>query len=62
MNEHHADFPITLHGLQGRVTLTVCNQTVPLAPGVLVALAPGVLHSLEATDEGAILLTIGGKD
>lgn len=62
MNEHHADFPITLHGLQGRVTLTVGNQAVRLVPGVLVTLAQGILHSLEATDEGAVLLTIGGKD
>ena len=60
MNEHHADAPITLHGLQGRVNLTVGDQTVRLTPGVLVTVAEGLPHRLEAIDESAFLLTIGG--
>jgi quercetin dioxygenase-like cupin family protein len=60
MNEHHADAPITLHGLQGCVNLTVGDQTVRLTPGLLVTVAQGLPHRLEAIDESAFLLTIGG--
>ena len=60
MNEHHADGPITLHGLLGNVNLTVGDRTVRVTPGVLVTVAQGMLHRLEAIDESAFLLTIGG--
>jgi quercetin dioxygenase-like cupin family protein len=60
MNEHHAHAPITLHGLQGNLNLTLGDQTVRLTPGVLVTVAQGMPHSVEAIDESAFLLTIGG--
>jgi quercetin dioxygenase-like cupin family protein len=60
MNEHHADPPITLHGLQGNLNLTVGDQTVRVMPGVLVTVAQGMPRSVEAIDESAFLLTIGG--
>lgn len=59
MNEHHADAPITVHGLQGAVNFTVGDQTIRLTPGMLVAAAAGMLHSVEAIEESAFLLTMG---
>jgi quercetin dioxygenase-like cupin family protein len=60
MNEHHADPPITLHGLQGNLNLAVGDQTVRVTPGVPVTVAQGMPHSVEAIDESAFLLTSGG--
>lgn len=59
MSEHHADAPITVHGLQGAVNFTVGGQVIRLTPGLLVCVAAGMLHSVEAIDESAFLLTIG---
>jgi quercetin dioxygenase-like cupin family protein len=59
MNEHHADAPITVQGLQGTVNFTVGDQTIRLTPGVLVTAAAGMLHSVEAIEESAFLLTMG---
>jgi len=59
MNEHHADAPIAVHGLQGTVNFTVGDQPIRLTPGVLVIVAAGMLHSVEAIEESAFLLTMG---
>lgn len=59
MNEHHADAPITVHGLQGAVNFTVGDQILRLTPGLLLSVAAGMLHSVEAIEESAFLLTIG---
>lgn len=42
------------------MNLTVGDQTVRLIPGLLVTVAQGMPHRLEAIDESAFLLTIGG--
>jgi quercetin dioxygenase-like cupin family protein len=61
MNEHHADAPITVHGLQGTVNFTVGGETLRVTPGVLVTVAAGMLHSVEAIEESAFLLTMGAN-
>ena len=59
MNEHHADAPITVQGLQGAVNFTLGDQTIRMTPGVLVTAAASMLHSVEAIEESAFLLTMG---
>jgi quercetin dioxygenase-like cupin family protein len=59
MNEHHADAPITVQGLQGAVNFTVGDQTLRVTPGVLVTVAAGMVHGVEALEESAFLLTMG---
>lgn len=59
MNEHHADAPITVQGLQGAVNFTVGDQTLRLTRDALVTVAAGMLHSVEAIEESAFLLTMG---
>jgi quercetin dioxygenase-like cupin family protein len=56
MNGHHADAPIAVHGLQGTVNFTAGDQPIRLTPGVLVTVAAGMLHSVEASEESAFLL------
>jgi quercetin dioxygenase-like cupin family protein len=61
LDEHHTDSPITVHGLKGNVNFTVAEKTFRLTPGVLLAVAWALPHSIEALDESAFLLTIGGR-
>jgi len=61
MNEHHADSPITVHGLLGAMNFTVGDQMLRVTPGMLVTVAAGMLHSVEAIEESAFLLTIGAN-
>lgn len=59
MNGHHADGPISVHGLQGRIRLHLPDShTTELGPGDILALQSGVKHDVEAIEESAFLLTI----
>lgn len=59
MSQHHADGPISVQGIQGRIRLHLPEgQTVELGPGDILALAPGLKHDVEALEESAFLLTI----
>jgi quercetin dioxygenase-like cupin family protein len=60
MHEHQASAEITVQGFQGRAMFTVEDRSIPLAPGVLIAVAPDVRHSVLSEDESAFILTIGG--
>jgi quercetin dioxygenase-like cupin family protein len=60
MDEHHADWSITVQGIDGHVEFTVRDTTIALTCGRLLAIAPGVPHSVSGIDESALLLTIGG--
>lgn len=56
--EHQADGPITVAPITGEVTLHLADDSEVLRPGDLLALGPGVRHSVESSTGGAFLLTI----
>lgn len=60
MHEHHADWAITVQGLEGHVEFSVADRTVALTPGRLLTIAANLRHGLLGIDESAVLLTIGG--
>jgi quercetin dioxygenase-like cupin family protein len=60
MHEHHADAPITVHGLDGRILCDVAGQRHEVTAGHVLVVATGLPHSIRATEESAFLLTIGG--
>lgn len=59
MNDHHADGPISVHCLQGKIRLHLPNgQGVELIPEGILALDRGMKHDVEALEESAFLITI----
>ncbi|HQX80411.1 MAG TPA: hypothetical protein PKW63_01580 [Vicinamibacterales bacterium] len=56
---HNAPVPITIQCVAGSGTLTVSGQgqPVPLTPGVLVTIEPGVVHEIVGTPAVSVLLT-----
>ncbi|HSJ15284.1 MAG TPA: cupin domain-containing protein [Longimicrobiales bacterium] len=56
--EHHADGPITVQPLHGRIRFRVAGVVHELAPGQLLSLAPGVRHAVAAEDAATFLLTV----
>lgn len=60
MHEHHADWAITVQGVDGHVEFKVADRTVALSPGRLLTVAAGMPHQVLGIDESAVLLTIGG--
>jgi quercetin dioxygenase-like cupin family protein len=57
--EHHADATVSIHLLSGRVTLGLPARTVEMKSGELLVLAAGLRHHVEASEESALLLTLG---
>jgi quercetin dioxygenase-like cupin family protein len=60
MPEHQAAGPLTLHLLSGSVALRTGGSTVEIGAGELIALESAIEHELEALEESACLLTLGG--
>ncbi len=60
MHEHRAHAPITVQVLKGRVHFRVEERAFELAAGRLLAVAADMAHDVEALEESAMLLTIGG--
>jgi quercetin dioxygenase-like cupin family protein len=59
MSHHHADGPISVQGIQGRIRLHLPeDQAVELGPGDILALEPDLKHDVEALEDSAFLLTI----
>jgi quercetin dioxygenase-like cupin family protein len=61
MAEHRAARPIMLRVLEGRVRLTLQDQTLEMTPGDLASLAPNLAHEVSGVEDSAFLLTIGGE-
>jgi quercetin dioxygenase-like cupin family protein len=55
--DHSARVPITIHALLGQGTLNVAGRAYRLTPGVIVPVDAGVLHSVQAEPELALLVT-----
>ena len=58
MPEHLAKGTVTIHVLEGRMTVHAGDQTHDLPPGQILVLAPGVKHDLHANQESRLLLTV----
>lgn len=58
LKEHRADGVVTIHALAGRIEVIVSGTTHQLLPGQLLALAPGVPHSVAADIPSEMLLTV----
>jgi quercetin dioxygenase-like cupin family protein len=58
LKEHRAEGVVTIHALAGRIEVIASGATHLLLPGQLVALAPGVAHSVSAEISSEMLLTV----
>lgn len=58
LHEHHADGPLTLQVISGRLTLNAAGRSLALGAGEIAVLEGAVEHDLEAIEEAAFLLTI----
>jgi quercetin dioxygenase-like cupin family protein len=61
LQEHHTRAPITVHVIEGRVNFVANGKTQLVTAGMLVALDRAIEHSVEALDESALVLTVGGE-
>jgi len=59
LDEHKTAGPVTIHALSGRLRFTVEGNDRELGAGDLLAIEPGVPHSVEALEESAFLMTLG---
>lgn len=58
MKEHKTAFPIVVHLLSGRVDFSVDSNTLELHEGAILTLAPNVPHSIFASENSTIRLTL----
>ena len=61
LQEHHTRAPITVNVIEGRINLIVKGKTQILTPGMIAALDRAIEHSIDALEESAIVLTVGGE-
>jgi quercetin dioxygenase-like cupin family protein len=61
LQEHHTRAPITLQLIEGRINFIAHGKTQLLTPTMIVALDRAIEHSVEALEESAIVLTVGGE-
>ncbi len=61
LQEHHTRAPITVDVIQGRINLIAGGKTQLVTQGMLVALDRAIEHSVEALEESALVLTVGGE-
>jgi quercetin dioxygenase-like cupin family protein len=61
LQEHHTKAPITVHLLEGRINFIAADKTRPLTAGMLLALDRELAHSIEALEDSALILTVGGE-
>jgi len=55
---HQAEGPITVQPLRGRVDVDAAGESHPVEAGQVLALGPGVAHSVRSDDGAAFLLTV----
>ncbi len=59
IKEHSANETASLQVLSGRVSVHMPNRSVDLSLGQLLVLESELPHTVEATEESALLLTLG---
>jgi quercetin dioxygenase-like cupin family protein len=55
---HHADSPMTIQVIEGRLGFRVGNRDYELRPGQVLFFGPGDAHDIRALEESALLLTL----
>ncbi len=55
---HETEAPVTVHAIEGHLTIRVGADEFFLSAGQLLILRPGLRHSIHAQDEAAFLLTL----
>jgi quercetin dioxygenase-like cupin family protein len=58
LKEHRAEGAMTIQVLAGRLQIVVDEEAREVGPGELMAMAPGVPHSIRALEASDMLLTI----
>jgi quercetin dioxygenase-like cupin family protein len=58
LGEHHNDGRISIHVLEGSVTMRVEEQKQTLAAGQILALDRSIRHDVQAVEDSVLLLTI----
>lgn len=58
MKQHQAPGVLTIHVLAGRLDVELPDATHGVATGQILSLAPGVPHSIRATEASEMLLTV----
>lgn len=58
LREHQTDGEVTIHVLKGTLQVEVGDETHQLRGGQLLALAPSIRHSVQATVPSEMLLTV----
>jgi len=61
LQEHHTRAPITVQVIEGRVNFNANGKTQAVNAGTIVALDRAIEHSIEALEESALVLTVGGE-
>ena len=56
--DHAANGLVTIHALEGHLTVQAAEQTHQLQAGMIVMLSPNVRHSVRAAQVSAMLLTV----
>jgi quercetin dioxygenase-like cupin family protein len=56
--DHAANGLVTIHVIDGQLTVRAAEQTHELQAGMVVILSPNVRHSVHASQAGAMLLTV----
>lgn len=56
--EHSAEGVVTIHTLGGRLVVVADDEAHTLGPGQLLALAPGVAHTVRAEIASEMLMTV----
>ncbi|HKN12235.1 MAG TPA: hypothetical protein VJX68_03480 [Candidatus Binatus sp.] len=61
LQEHHTRAPITVQVIEGKINFVAKGRTQLATAGMIVALDRAIEHSVEALEESAIVLTVGGE-
>jgi quercetin dioxygenase-like cupin family protein len=61
LQQHHTRAPITVQVIEGRINFIAKGKTQLVTAGTIVALDRAIEHSVEAVEESALLLTVGGE-
>ena len=61
LSEHHAAGPLTFQVISGWVNFRAGGRVERLGPGALIVLESAVAHDVEALEESACVLTLGGS-
>ena len=56
--DHAANGLVTIHALEGCLTVQAAGETHELKTGMMIVLSPGVRHSVRAGEASAMLLTV----